>query len=408
VLLLPELLIALSKAQIALSLKAGELHVRAPRGTLTPELQAGIRVHREALRQYLAQTSSELKFSLFFFGKADYTHSDSVYEDLFKTVRQAEAGGFVGVWTPERHFDDLGGFFPSPAVLAAALARETQTLKLRAGSVVLPLNNPIRVAEDWAVVDHLSAGRVELSFATGWHSNDFALAPENYGQRHDLLYPRIEEVRKLWRGQSLPRREGSGSQIQIQTHPRPLQKELTVWITAIGNPESYRKIGNAGANLLTCLLDQEVEELAEKLKIYRQALSDAGHDPAQFQVCVFLHTFLGQDLDAVRGIVSEPFKDYLRSSLHLLGKISQSAGLSLNPADFTAEDTDVLLDFAFERYFSRRALMGTPETVKPLLNELQAAGVNEIACLVDFGPSHEQIQQSLAVLTSHFTHQPMT
>jgi natural product biosynthesis luciferase-like monooxygenase protein len=400
--LLPELLQALQAAEINLSLQGGELHVRAPRGALSPDLQNGIRELRGALITHLQQLEKKVKFSLFFFGKADYAQAQG-YESLIQIAKQAEQWGFAGIWTPERHFDSLGGFFPSPAVLAAALARETKKLKLRAGSVVLPLHNPIRVSEDWAVVDHLSGGRVELSFATGWHSHDFALAPEHYGDRHAHMYKSIEEVRALWRGESLDRREGSGSTIAIQTHPRPLQAELPVWITAIGNPESYQKIGSVGAHLLTCLLDQDVEELSDKLKLYRQALSEAGHDPAQFQVCVFLHTFLGRDLEAVRTQVATPLKDYLRSTLHLLGKLSHSAGLELNPEAFSDEDTETLLDFAFERYFSSRSLMGTPESVAPLLQALKAAGVSEIACLVDFGPSHEAILGSLEILAGLFS-----
>ncbi len=400
--LLPELLQALQAAEINLSLQGGELHVRAPRGALSPDLQKGIREMRDELVTHLQQQEKKIKFSLFFFGKADYAQAQG-YESLIQIAKQAEQWGYAGIWTPERHFDSLGGFFPSPAVLAAALARETKNMKLRAGSVVLPLHNPIRVSEDWAVVDHLSGGRVELSFATGWHSHDFALAPELYADRHAHMYKHIEAVRALWRGESLERREGSGSTIAIQTHPRPLQAELPVWITAIGNPESYQKIGSVGAHLLTCLLDQDVAELSDKLKLYRQALSEAGHDPAQFQVCVFLHTFLGQDLEAVRTQVATPLKDYLRSTLHLLGKLSQSAGLELNPEAFSAEDTETLLDFAFERYFSSRSLMGTPESVAPLLQALKAAGVSEIACLVDFGPSHEAIFGSLEILAGMFS-----
>lgn len=400
---LPELLQALQSAQIELSLQSGELHLRAPRGAMNADLQAGIRAHKAALIRHLQALSpvlksQALKFSLFFFGKAHYNQTLG-YEHLIQCAKKADQWGFSGIWTPERHFDTLGGYFPSPAVLAAALARETQTLKLRAGSVVLPLHNPIRVAEDWAVVDHLSGGRVELSFATGWHSHDFALAPEHYADRHERMYAGLQEVRSLWRGEQLMRLEGSGNTIPIQTHPRPVQAELPVWLTAIGNPESYQRIGSVGAHLLTCLLDQEVEELGEKLKLYRQALSSAGHDPAQFQVCIFVHTFLGRDLDTVRAQVIGPFKDYLRGTLHLMGKLSQSAGLELNPDAFSEEDTETLLDFAFERYFTRRALMGTPESVRPLLQHLESVGVNEIACLVDFGPDPDAILGSLEILS---------
>ena len=71
-----------------------------------------------------------------------------------------------------------------------------------AGSVVLPLHNPIRVAEEWSVVDNLSNGRVGLSFASGWHARDFVLQPENFKNRRELMANGIETVKALWRGES--------------------------------------------------------------------------------------------------------------------------------------------------------------------------------------------------------------
>ena len=77
-----------------------------------------------------------------------------------------------------------------------------------AGSVVLPLHHPIRVAEEWAVVDNLSQGRVDLSFATGWNPNDFVLSPERYEKRVEVTYAGIESVQKLWRGESISQPNG--------------------------------------------------------------------------------------------------------------------------------------------------------------------------------------------------------
>jgi alkanesulfonate monooxygenase SsuD/methylene tetrahydromethanopterin reductase-like flavin-dependent oxidoreductase (luciferase family) len=62
---------------------------------------------------------------------------------------------------------------------------------------VLPLHDPLRVAEDWSVIDQLSAGRVGLSFASGWHADDFAFMPQAYEQRRELMLEHIETVLKL-------------------------------------------------------------------------------------------------------------------------------------------------------------------------------------------------------------------
>ena len=71
----------------------------------------------------------------------------------------------------------------------AAIAAVTERTQIRAGSVVLPLQNPIRVAEEWAVVDNISGAESGVSFASGWHANDFVFAPENYADRKAIMLP---------------------------------------------------------------------------------------------------------------------------------------------------------------------------------------------------------------------------
>ena len=90
-------------------------------------------------------------------------------------ARFADQNDFTAVWLPERHFHAVGGFSPNSSLLAAALARETTRLQLRGGSVVLPLHHPVRVAEEWSLVDNLSNGRAAIFIATGWHPERFRL-----------------------------------------------------------------------------------------------------------------------------------------------------------------------------------------------------------------------------------------
>src|SRR5215218_4407232 len=118
-----------------------------------------------------------MKLGLIFFSSSEAADGDEKYRLLVESVRFADRNGFSSVWIPERHFTRDGWLYPNPAVLQAALARETERIGLRAGSVVMPLHDPVRVAEEWAMVDNLSGGRVGISFASGWHSNDFIFYP---------------------------------------------------------------------------------------------------------------------------------------------------------------------------------------------------------------------------------------
>jgi hypothetical protein len=123
------------------------------------------------------------EFSLFYFGNDNQVEPQQRYELLFEGARFADREGFSAVWTPERHFHAFGGMYPNPAMTSAALAAITTRVQIRAGSCVLPLHHPIRAAEDWAVVDNISQGRVGVSFAAGWQPNDFVMAPEAFASR---------------------------------------------------------------------------------------------------------------------------------------------------------------------------------------------------------------------------------
>ena len=144
---------------------------------------------------------------------------------------------------------------------SAAVAAITQKVGIRAGSVVSPLHPVLRIAEEWSIVDNLSNGRVGISFAPGWQPNDFVLQPEAFKQRKELMFEQIEQVRRLWRGESLPFVNGIGETVETKILPRPVQKELPVWVTIAGNPESFVAAAKAGANVLTHLLGQSVKEV---------------------------------------------------------------------------------------------------------------------------------------------------
>jgi natural product biosynthesis luciferase-like monooxygenase protein len=171
-------------------------------------------------------------FSLFYF--ADNTGHADGYRMLLDGARFADRHGFTAVWTPERHFHPFGGDYPNPAVTGAAVAAVTDRVGIRAGSVVAPLHPPVRIAEDWAVVDNLSGGRVGISFTSGWHAADFAIRPQNYAGRRDVLAETVDTVRRLWRREEVELTDGAGDQVRVRTYPAPVRPELPVWLTCSG------------------------------------------------------------------------------------------------------------------------------------------------------------------------------
>ena len=341
------------------------------------------------------RVNKPMAFSLFYFASDDQAAAEDKYRLLIEGAKFADQHGFAAVWTPERHFHSFGGLYPNPAVTSAALATITERIQIRAGSVVLPLHHPLRVAEEWAVVDNLSHGRVSISFASGWHANDFVLAPESYVDRKAIMLRDIETVRQLWRGEALSCRDGAGDEIAIGILPRPVQRDLPIWLTAAGSPETFRIAGEIGANVLTHLLGQSVEELQEKIALYRAAWREHGHGPGSGHVTLMLHTFVGSTMEGVRDTVRQPFCDYLMSSLDLMKNLARSLGQDIASETFTAHDMEALLSHAFERYFNTSGLFGTPETCLHMVDRLKEIGVDEIGCLIDFGVDTDSVLASL-------------
>jgi natural product biosynthesis luciferase-like monooxygenase domain len=341
-------------------------------------------------------SGGEIHFGLIFFTSSDApTHGDK-YRLVVESTKRADQLGFSSVWIPERHFTKDGYLYPNPAILSAALARETHQIKLRAGSVVMPLHNPILTTEEWSMVDNLSGGRVGIAFASGWHPTDFSLKPENYERRNEAMDEGIEVVRKLWRGESIQVTGGDGKPTEIRTFPPPIQKELPIWITAAGNPKTFAKAGAMGANLLTHMYNQSIPELAEKIRIYRAARAEHGYDPATGEVTVMMHTFLNKDEQTVHDQAQKPFTEYLKSATYLANAIAYSRGQKVDISSLSAQDLNDYLGFVYQRLVSeQRVLFGTPEQKVALITQLHAIGVNEIACQMDFGVEVELILESM-------------
>ena len=367
-----------------------------------PLVLANHAADRETLAAVTGGSTKPLQFSLYFFGNYPAAHDPDKYRLILEGSRYADQHDFTAVWLPERHFHPLGGFSPNSSVLAAALARDTQRIALRGGSVVLPLHHPVRVAEEWSVVDNLSNGRVGISIASGWHPNDFIFAPERFERRREICTEDVETIQKLWRGETLPMRAGAGADFSVKLHPAPVQPQLPVWFTCI-HEDSFARAGEAGVGVLGYLMNQTVEELAGKIARYREALAGAGHDPAKGHVTILLHTFVGEDYDTVREQARGPLKEYLRSYLDNSQKKLESQG---GPVDVEAEDLDYLLEKSYNDYVGGKTLIGTPETCAAVTDRLREIGVAEVGCLIDFGVDADTVLsglRSLNKLREHYT-----
>lgn len=301
-----------------------------------------------------------MDLSLFYFGSDGLRSIEEGYRLLLDGARFADDHGFPAVWTPERHFPPVRWALPeSRAVTGAAMAAVTRRVAIRAGSVIAPLHHPVRIAEECAVGDKISGGRVGRSFASAWHSADFALRPEAFQDRHRLLADTVEQVRTRWRGESLTARDGA-ELCEMHTYPRPVTDEVPVWTTSAGSIETFRMAGRMGADVLTHLLSQDLDDVAQKIAAYRAELPTSA--ASRGHVVLMVHTFLAAAEDEARSQVREPLKQ------------------------------------AFAHLYESAGLFGTPDRARDTLKRFEAAEVDEVACLIDFGLPRPTVMRGLAQL----------
>jgi len=354
-------------------------------------------------------SSKPMDFGLFYFA-ADSSNAPqgNAYRLMLEGARFADTHDFTSVWTPERHFHAFGGLYPNPAVTSAAIAAITTRVQIRGGSVVIPLHEPIRVAEEWAVVDNLSNGRVGLSFASGWHANDFALKPENFERRREVMLESIATVLRLWAGEKITVKNGSGQTIEVGVLPRPVRERPPMWIASAGSVDTFKAAGRLGYNVLTNMLGQDIKDLGNKFAAYREARREAGHE-GEGAISVMLHTFVTDSDERARDLARKPFGNYLKSSYDLVKvapwmfpafKQPSLAGggnetSAFDPSRFDEGDMDALLEHAFDRYFDTAGLFGTPERALLMVEQLKGIGATEVACLIDFGIDPDVVLDNL-------------
>jgi natural product biosynthesis luciferase-like monooxygenase protein len=338
-----------------------------------------------------------MKFSLFYFDGDGLNIQNNPYRLLIESAKFADENGFSALWTPERHFHAFGGLYPNPAMTSAALAMVTKSIQLRAGSVVLPLHHPVRVAEDWAMVDNLSNGRAAIAFASGWTIDEFILSKEPHGSRKAVMWQGLNAVQKLWQGEAIEFDDATGRTVSVKTLPKPVQAQLPVWVTC-QSMETFIEAGRLGVNVLTSLLGETLEQVMPKIQRYRETLSKFGHDPQSRTVSMMMHSFLGSDVNQVKEDIRQPFCDYLKTHYGLLENLAKGMGLNVSLADFSDDDLDSLLLFGVEGFMKGRALIGTSESCQPFVQQLQEAGVDEIACLIDFVQDFEAVMGALPYL----------
>jgi alkanesulfonate monooxygenase SsuD/methylene tetrahydromethanopterin reductase-like flavin-dependent oxidoreductase (luciferase family) len=246
------------------------------------------------------------------------------YAHTLELCEEADRRGVGGLWFTEHHlFDD--GYLPQPLTFAAAVAARTRHARIGT-SVVLPaLHHPVDLAEQAALVDLISGGRLELGLGAGYRRPEYALFGAEFGRRFHHTERNIAEILRLWR-------EG-------EITPGPIQDPPSVWGGFYG-PRGARIAGRLGLGLLH--ISRTIHEH------YLQGLAEGGHRPETARVSDLLPIILSRDPEAAWRRVGphllHQVNSYRQGALQGSG---QAGPLPLTLEDLrdpNAEDTRGLLD----------------------------------------------------------------
>jgi alkanesulfonate monooxygenase SsuD/methylene tetrahydromethanopterin reductase-like flavin-dependent oxidoreductase (luciferase family) len=194
----------------------------------------------------------------------------SLHASALEHARLADALGYAGLWLAEHHFHRLGTA-PNPAVLLAAIAACTRRLRLGPAVAVLPLRDPILVAEDYALVDVLSGGRLDMGVGSGSQPREFEGLGVDFEKRREIFDARLAALRALWGAASA--RDGAGT-LQVA----PVQSPAPPIFVATLHAEGARAIGLAGHSMLTLAspLTPGLGEIAARLEAHARGLAEGG------------------------------------------------------------------------------------------------------------------------------------
>jgi alkanesulfonate monooxygenase SsuD/methylene tetrahydromethanopterin reductase-like flavin-dependent oxidoreductase (luciferase family) len=283
-----------------------------------------------------------------------------LYGFTLEMCEEAERLGAHSVWLSEHHlFDD--GYLPQPLTMAAAVAARTSRIRIGTAILIAPLRPAAQIAEETAVVDLLSGGRVDLGLGAGYRVPEYELFGADLGHRYAITDERVRDLRRLWA-------EG-------RLTPAPVQDRVPIWLGYQG-PQGARRAGVLGEALLTAA--------GASWGPYREGLIEGGHDPAGARMAGGVQAWITEDPEADWPVVSKHVAYQVDSyRRHMVEGTDQPIPRPVDPDKLRQRDVGRVLG-----YF----LHATPEDAAKRIREYTGdAPVETIFIFVSIGGMTESL-----------------
>ena len=338
-----------------------------------------------------------MKFGLFYL-PTYLPDSRDAHAHMHNIVEQVEFADRIGIdcaWMVEHHFVRHGGFLPAHYAFLSYLAARTRNIRLGTGATVLPLNDPIRVAEQAATLDHLSKGRLDFGVGRGFIRDEFDAFGVPMRESRERVEEGVELILKAWTGEPFEfeskfRPRMSGLRVLPPAYQKP---HPPIWNACLMSPESFEWTAREGHNLLYVAYHVDHPVAAERIGWYRDALARHGRRDREICCVYHAHFLAEEDDEELKAVVDGPMAEYARAGV-------EAASRPPDPEAYKGYERREAgqQELDFERYFPGRVLMGGPEQALERIAVLRDIGITQIALLVDFGSlAQEKIMRSLEI-----------
>jgi alkanesulfonate monooxygenase SsuD/methylene tetrahydromethanopterin reductase-like flavin-dependent oxidoreductase (luciferase family) len=323
----------------------------------------------------------------------------SAFADLLGMVDAAETWGLDGVWLGEIHFNPARSVLSAQLVVAAALAGRTRRLRIGTAVHLLPLNHPLRIAEDVATLDHLSGGRLDFGVGRSGSPRAYDVLGVPYGESQARFAEALAIVREAWKGRPFSY-EGKFHRVEnALVAPTPLQRPHPPLRMAVNSPESFPLVGRLGLGIFLGLRALDVADLKAFLPSYRQAWREAGH-PGSPTVYLRVPVYAASSARAARDEAERAFVAFFQRQAEIARNGLGRAGTG--PADRKSAWADRLASLGWDEIVRTRVAVGTAAGIAERLTQLrEELGLDGVVAELDPGCQLpvDRVMRTLRVLT---------
>jgi alkanesulfonate monooxygenase SsuD/methylene tetrahydromethanopterin reductase-like flavin-dependent oxidoreductase (luciferase family) len=221
------------------------------------------------------------------------------YQQMFDQIIEVEKLGFDQAWVTEHHFGGYGGSLPHPPTFLSAVACQTSRIRLGVAVAVLPLHNPLQLAEAYAMADVISKGRLDFGVGKGSEPVEYRKFGMNRDEGTQRFTEAAEIIRQAWSDGAVNYRGEFYNYENVDILPKPVQRpHPRIWVGATRSEETFRWAGRNGYDLMTVpFVHPTTDALRDLVRLYRGELAQNGHDFVGREVLGKFHIYVSDSFE---------------------------------------------------------------------------------------------------------------